>query len=141
MITTQQQLFGHGIDGYVMAALVNSAAWDIAQSRKKYMPNCNNIAVGGTFRKVTGAMPYWRDHSQLCTSFVQDVMSIAFLNLAASSTLEDLFQQNIYANSDLDCPSSSPRSPDLKVIDLAGVFVIYAIIMVITIVVGIIDKF
>jgi hypothetical protein len=117
-----------------------AADFDIAVTRQSMNPGCNLAKVGGVVREVSYAMGMKMDYSTYCTSFMGMAMAPYFLALQANGFIDQAWQDALAAKADLVCPPEPVKALALGADDMKGVFVLYAICVLICIVVWALDS-
>jgi len=113
--------------GECTALYLASADFDIAVSRKDMNSRCDLIPVGDVVRSVNYAVALNLDYSTYCTSFMSQAMTPYFLNLKANGFTDQAWNDAIASVSDLTCPAVAEKTLALGVVDIQGVFILYAI--------------
>jgi hypothetical protein len=113
--------------GLCQGAILSNADFELSAQMKLTNPNCNLEEVGKPFRVFDAGFVYYEDYNNYCTSFLASALNVHLLNLRATGELDQLWQNNLLAMSDLTCTETPVASLSLDINNMAGVFVIYAI--------------
>ena len=78
--------------GQCVAAYITKSDFKIAKTRTALDAACNVVQVGPIVRKVSGAWAIKSDWSTKCSSFMNEVLTSQFLQLAASDYMNEAFE-------------------------------------------------
>jgi hypothetical protein len=129
-------------------AVVNAQDWAFAQTKFDQDPNCALIQAGPIIRYYSGGYPFFQDYITHCSSFLNGLLSPTFLSLAQSGTLQAEFKsvQDVYATESCSAGSSAASaasadsaSKSVEVSNLAGVWILYAIIVAASLLLHVVD--
>ena len=103
--------------------------------RKLINPTCNlgvsdDAILNFPYPLMTAPSPNGR-----CTEFLRDILSYGIMMLKQDGTVNKLLEKSIGQQANLECPAPPPVSRSLQPGDLAGIFVIYAVMIGIALVI------
>jgi hypothetical protein len=107
-------------------ALVAKMDWDYYQGLHSVNPTNNLFAVGDSLMDASAVLTTYQDYDVRCTAFVQSCLAWGIILENQHNTFMTAYNTTVTALADVPAPDTSVKSIALGVIDMVGIFIVYA---------------